>query len=109
VVEVVIVLDPSEKYVFDGMVTQLRAEDPAFERRVDRLIHPRRRLRVAIAVLLWTLAPVCIVFGGWTGLLMAVVASGYGAYLISKPAGMAAPSDGFSWWSASRRRPGAPA
>jgi hypothetical protein len=108
-VEVVIVLEPNEKYVFDGLVTQLRAEDPAFERRVERLIHPRRRLRVTVAVLLWTLAPVCIVFGGWTGLLIAVVASGYGAYLMSKPTGMAEPADRFSWWSPPHRRPGAPA
>jgi hypothetical protein len=109
VVEVVIVLDPNEKYVFDGMVTQLRADDPAFERRVDRLIRPRRRLRVFTAVLLWTLTPLAIVFGGWTGLLIAVVASGYGAYLMSKPAPTAPATAGFSWWSASRRQPGAPA
>lgn len=102
-------LDPKEKQVFDGMVTQLCAQDPAFERRVDRIVRPRRRLRVTVAVLLWTLAPVCIVFGGWTGLLVAVVASGYGAYLMSKPTGTVEPVDGFSWWSQQRRRPGAPA
>jgi hypothetical protein len=107
-VEVVIVLDPNEKYVFDGLVTQLRADDPAFDRRVDRLIHPRRRLRGTLAVLLWVLAPVCIVFGGWTGLLMAVVGAAYGAYLMTRPPVPAGHADGFSWWSPSRRRPSTP-
>ena len=100
-------LDPNEKYVFDGMVTQLRAEDPQFERTVDRLIHPRRRLRVTMAILLWTIAPVCIVYGGWTGLIMAVVGAGYGAHLMAKRTGVADEADGFSWWSSSRKRPGA--
>jgi hypothetical protein len=77
------VLDPHEKVVFDGMVTRLRSDDPAFSRRVDRLGRPRRRLRVAAAALLWTLAPVCIVFGGWTGLIMAVIAGGYGTALMT--------------------------
>jgi hypothetical protein len=108
-VEVLIVLDPTEKYVFDGMVTQLRADDPAFERRLDRLVHPRRRLRVALAVLLWTLVPVCILLGGWTGLLLAVLASGYGAYLMTRRTRPARGTDDFSWWSStSRRRPSTP-
>jgi Protein of unknown function (DUF3040) len=106
-VEVVSVLDPNEKYVFDGIVTQLRAEDPKFERTIDRLIQPRRRLRVTMAILLWSLAPVCIVYGGWTGLIMAVVAAGYGAHLMAKRTGMADETDAFSWWSSPRKRPGA--
>jgi hypothetical protein len=107
-VEVVIVLDPNEKYVFDGLVTRLRADDPAFDRRIDRLIHPRRRLRVTLAVLLWMLTPVCIVFGGWTGLLMAVAGAAYGAYLMTRPPAPASHADGFSWWSSPRRRPSTP-
>ncbi|MCA2215748.1 DUF3040 domain-containing protein [Jidongwangia harbinensis] len=101
-------LDPNEKYVFDGMVMHLRAADPAFERRLDRLVHPRRRLRVALAVLLWTLVPVCILLGGWTGLLLAMLASGYGAHLMTRRTGPARPAGGFSWWSSSPRRPSAP-
>ncbi len=100
-------LDPNEKYVFDSMVTQLRADDPKFVRSIDKLTHPRRRLRVTMAILLWTVAPICILYGGWTGLIMAVVAAGYGAHLMAKRTGMSDETDGFSWWSSSKRRPGA--
>jgi hypothetical protein len=102
-VEVVAVLDPNEKFVFDGMVTRLGADDPDFVRRIDRIGRPRRRLRTAVAILLWTMAPFCIVFGGWTGLVMAVVAVGYAARLFAKRRGQA---DQAPWWS-SHRRPGA--
>jgi hypothetical protein len=88
------VLDPNEKQIFDEMVAHLRAADPTFARKVDRSGHPRRGLRVAVAVLLWTMAPVCIVVGGWTGLLFAVVGSGYAARLWIRPSGLAAVSPG---------------
>jgi DUF3040 family protein len=104
-VEVIAVLGPNEKHAFDGMVAQIRAEDPLFVRRIDRLGRPRRRLRTALAVLLWAMAPVCIVLGGWTGVLMAVVGVAYGAHLMIRR-GM--PDGEFSWWSSSpNRRPGA--
>lgn len=98
------VLDPNEKVVFDGMVSRLRDEDPNFLRKIDRLGRPRRKMRVTLAVLLWTLAPVSIVFGGWTGLLMAVVAVAYGALLVTRRDGMGVQP---TWWSSSNRRPGA--
>jgi hypothetical protein len=101
------VLDPYEKSVFDGMVTQLRAEDPRFVDRIDRLGRPRQHLRRAIAVALWLLAPFCVVLGGWTGFFMAVVATGYAAHLLTKRPGLAG-GVGFSWWSSPGRRPGAP-
>jgi hypothetical protein len=100
--EVVPVLDPHEKLVFDGMVNQLRDEDPSFLRKIERISRPRRNLRIAAAVLLWTLAPISIVFGGWTGLLLAVLAVSYGAFLVTKQGGMRVPP---AWWSASGRRP----
>lgn len=100
-------LDPTEKYLFDDMVTRLRADDPAFVRDVDRLAHPRRRRRVTMAVLLWTLTPMCIVYGGWTGLLIALVAAAYGAHLMAGRTGPGAESDSLAWWSASRKHPGA--
>jgi len=103
-VEVVPVLDPNEKVAFDGLVNRLTSDDPGFTRRIQRISRPRRRLRVALAILLWTLAPVCIVYGGWTGLFMAVVGIGYGAHLIAKQSGM---KDNPSWWSSSSNRPGA--
>jgi hypothetical protein len=104
-VEVVPVLDPNEKVVFDGMVSRLRDEDPNFLRKIERLGRPRHRVRLALAILLWTLAPVCIVFGGWTGVLFAVIGVAYGAYLVTKPAGR----DGRpAWWSSPNRHPGAP-
>ena len=101
-------LDPFEKRVFDGLVTQLRADDPNFLARLDKLEHPRRRWRVVLAVLLWTAAPICVILGGWTGLFMAMVAVGYGMMLASKRPGLAG-GHGFSWWSTSPgRHPGAP-
>jgi hypothetical protein len=101
-VEVEPVLDPSEKAVFEGMVTQMRAEDPGFTQRVERLCRPRRRMRMAFAVLLWMVAPVCMVTGGWTGIIMAVVAASYGAHLyVKRDAGGRETS-----WSLPRRRPG---
>jgi hypothetical protein len=106
VVEVVAVIDPHEKYVFDDMVSQLRADDPQFLARIDRLGHPRRRLRKAMAILLWIIAPICAIVGGWTGVFMALVAVGYAAHLMTKRTGLAGGS-GFSWWSSPRRRPGA--
>jgi hypothetical protein len=95
------VLDPHEKSAFDGMVTQLRAGDPRLAQRLDRMCRPHRRRRTALAVLLWTVAPFSIFFGGWTGLLMAAVAVGYGTNLYLRR-GTAA--DEASW--SSPRRPG---
>jgi hypothetical protein len=60
-----------------------------------------------VAVLLWTIAPFCIVLGGWTGLFIAIAAAGYGANLMSKRSGTTGETtDEFSWWS-SGKRPGA--
>jgi len=98
-------LDPTEKSVFDSMVRQLRAGDPRFTRRIDRLGAPRRRLRTTLAILLWIATPVCIVVGGWTGFFMGVVGAAYGAHLFLHKGGLAG-GTGFSWWSSSRR-PGA--
>jgi Protein of unknown function (DUF3040) len=97
------VLDPHEKYAFDDLVAQLRTGDPEFARRIDRLGRPRRRLRAMLAILLWTMAPVAIFLGGWTGLLMAVVGSAYAARLWFKQTGFADDADGLPWWSSSRR------
>lgn len=98
-------LDPNEKLVFDGLVNRLCDEDPSFSRKIERLGRPRRKLRRALAVLLWTIAPVCIVFGGWTGLLMAVVAVSYGTLLVTRRGGMDGEPAGRS---SAKRRPEAP-
>lgn len=96
-------LEPHEKDAFDGLVAQLRAGDAKFGQRIDRLARPRRRMRVTVAALLFVIAPFCVVLGGWTGLIMAVVAVGYGASLLAKRDPMTGAS-GFAWWS---KRPGA--
>ncbi len=92
-------LEPQEKAVFDGMVMQLRADDPAFIRRTARLTKPRHRVRLVAAILLWTLAPICVVFGGWTGLILAALAAAYGSHLFARrhPRQPQPP-----WWTASR-------
>jgi Protein of unknown function (DUF3040) len=105
-VEVVTVLDPHEKSVFDGMVHQLRSEDPKFAERLGRVGGHRRRLRKITAILLWIIAPICVVVGGWTGFFMAIAAVGYATHLMTKKTGLAGGS-GFSWWSSPGRRPGA--
>jgi hypothetical protein len=104
-VEVTTVLDPSEKSVFDSMVTQLRG-DTRFVRKIDKLGYPRKRLRTTLAVLLWIFALIAMIIGGWTGFFMAVVAVGYGIRLVSRRGGFAG-GQGFSWWSSAGRRPGA--
>jgi hypothetical protein len=105
-VEVVTVLDPHEKALFDDVVTQLRADDPHFVARIDKLGHPRQRFRQAMAILLWIIAPICAIVGGWTGFFMAVAAAGYAAHLMTRRTGLAG-GTGLSWWSSTRRRPGA--
>ena len=99
-------LDPHEKSVFDGMVTQLSIDDPKFVRRIDRLERPRRQLRKAVAILLWVMAPFCVVLGGWTGFFMAVVAAAYAARLVIRRPGFSG-AGALPWWSLPRRRPGA--
>lgn len=99
-------LDPNEKSVFDGMVSQLSFDDPQFARRIDRLERPRRRLRNVVAVILWILAPVCIAVGGWTGFFMAVVAIAYAARLMIRRPGLSGATE-LPWWSLPRRKPGA--
>lgn len=98
-------LDPSEKSVFESMVTQLRG-DARFVRKIDKLGYPRKRMRTTLAVLLWIFAPIAMIVGGWTGFFMAVVAVGYGIRLVTRKAGLVG-GQGFSWWSSPGRRPGA--
>jgi len=105
-VEVVTVLDPREKSVFDGMVTNLSIDDPQFVRRINRLERPRPQLRKAVAILLWVLAPMCVVVGGWTGFFIAVVATAYAARLMLKRPGLSGGAE-HPWWTLPRRRPGA--
>ncbi|MEV8509260.1 DUF3040 domain-containing protein [Actinoplanes sp. NPDC051475] len=70
---------------FDAIVSGLRAEDAGFVDRLEKLGDPRRKMRLTLAVLLWTVAPLCIVLGGWTGVLVAVIAGGYGTHLMRTP------------------------
>ncbi len=99
-------LDPQEKAEFDGLVTLLRASDPKFCRRVDRMSRPRPLLYTTAALALWILAPICIVFGGWTGALFAVVLTGYAFRLYAKRNGHKPEP---AWWVATRGRPAHPA
>jgi hypothetical protein len=90
---------------FEAIVARLRADDPEFTSRMQKLGGPPAKKRVGLAVLLWTMAPVCIVFGGWTGLFIAVVAVAYGAYL--KWSGSMFTAAGTHPSLQRRRRPGA--
>ena len=66
---------------FEAIVARLRADDPEFTRRVQDLGGPPSAKRVRTALFLWIVAPFLVMFGGWTGFLLAVVAVLYGAYL----------------------------
>jgi hypothetical protein len=99
--EVVTMLDPQEKAEFDGLVTFLRVADPKFCRRMDRLTKPRPLFYTSAAVALWLLAPLSIVFGGWTGALFAAVFTGYGFRLYAKRNGHHPQP---AWWVATRGR-----
>ncbi|HWS37334.1 MAG TPA: hypothetical protein VN408_31975 [Actinoplanes sp.] len=37
-----------------------------------------------VAVALWTIAPVLVIFGGWPGLIGGVLVGGYGSHLLHK-------------------------
>jgi Protein of unknown function (DUF3040) len=100
------VLDPTEKNTFEGMVTRLRADDPKFAHRVDRLSAPRLRLRKALAVALWLMAPVSVGLGGWTGFFIAVAGAAYGLRLVLRGHRLAAGA-GSTWRSSPGHRPGA--
>ena len=67
---------------FDAIVSQLADDDPEFVHWVRNFDGPRGTTRRVLAVLLWTLAPMCIVLGGWTGTIMALVGGAYGAHLM---------------------------
>ena len=94
-------LNPDEQRVFDSMVTNLRAGDPSFARRVDRIGRPHHRLWTALAIMLWTIAPLLVIFGGWTGFLEAVLAVAYGSYLMRK---RTRPADTLAWWQPAPKR-----
>ena len=90
---------------FEAIVARLRADDPEFTGRMKKIGGPPSTKRVGLAVLLWIAAPFCVVFGGWTGFLMAVVAVLYGAYL--KWSGSLYAAAGSRRPLPRRRRPGA--
>jgi hypothetical protein len=90
---------------FEAIVARLRADDPEFTSRMQKLGGPPSGKRVGLAILLWTMAPVCVIFGGWTGFLLAVVAVAYGAYL--RWSGSMFKAAGTQASLQRRRRPGA--
>lgn len=73
-------LKPEEHQAFASLVAQIQIDDPDFTRRATR---PPPRWTI-LAVLLWTIVPLCIALGGWTGLIEGVVAGAYGSYLLHK-------------------------
>jgi len=77
------VLKPEDQQTFASLIAQLQIDDPAFGKRTERLNRPPLRWTV-VAVLLWAAAPICIIFGGWTGVIEAVLAVCYGTHLIRK-------------------------
>jgi hypothetical protein len=74
------VLSSYDRRQFNQIVSGLLAEDPEFGTRNDK---PPRNLppRPEVALLLWLSMPILVSLGGWTGLLIAVVAAGYGVHL----------------------------
>ncbi|GIF11319.1 DUF3040 domain-containing protein [Actinoplanes teichomyceticus] len=99
-------LEPREEREFDGMVARLRDTDPRFARRLDRMRSRQRRRWAASAALLWTVALICLIYGGWTGALEAALAVAYASWLMHKRKRAA---DQPAWPSPTDRRPTAEA
>lgn len=74
-------LSSHERRRFNEIVSGLLAEDPGFGVRNEAPAKIVRRPRPLIALALWLSMPFMVALGGWTGLLMAVVAGVYGAHL----------------------------
>jgi Protein of unknown function (DUF3040) len=74
------VLNSDERRRFNEIASRLLADDPDLGRRHQQPLRHRPR-RPVLAVLLWMSMPFIIGAGGWTGLLIAVVAGGYAAHL----------------------------
>jgi len=74
------VLSSYDRRRFNEIAAGLLAEDPDFG---TRHVTPPRSLRPrpVVALLLWLSMPFLVALGGWTGLLVAGVAGGYGAHL----------------------------
>lgn len=73
-------LNSYERRRFNEIVSGLLTEDPGFGTPAQSPRRDRPR-RPVVAVMLWLSMPFVIAVGGWTGLLMAVVAGGYAAHL----------------------------
>ncbi|GLW30117.1 DUF3040 domain-containing protein [Actinoplanes regularis] len=97
-------LEPREQREFDDMTARLRDTDPAFSRRVSRLPLRQRRRWLTSAILLWSIVPICLIYGGWTGALEATLVIAYGAWLLHK---RRRAIDQPSWPSSTDRRPAA--
>jgi hypothetical protein len=100
------VLEPREEREFDGVVARLRDSDPGFARRVERMRVRQRRRWLTMAILLWIVTPLCLIYGGWTGALEAVLAVAYSAWLMHK---RSRATDQPAWPSSNDRRPTAEA
>jgi len=72
------VLSSYERRQFNEIVSGLIAEDPGIVTRHQPRSLPRRP---AVAVLLWLSMPFICAAGGATGVLVALVAGGYGLHL----------------------------
>ena len=77
-----LLLSSHDRRQFNVIVAGLLAEDPDLGTRYRR--PPPRPPRPALAALLWMSMPFLVTVGGWTGLLIAVVAAAYGIHLWSR-------------------------
>jgi hypothetical protein len=86
---------------FEEIVAHLCAEDPFFSARVRRATPQRhRRRRRTAAWVLFVTAPIMVIIGGWTGLIVAVLAVAEGVRLL------AAAGTFFPWTPGPRSGPG---
>ena len=76
-------LSSYDRRQFNEIVAGLLAEDPDLGYRQDTPV-PVRPPRPLLALLLWMSMPFMVTVGGWTGLLLAVLAAGYGVHLWSR-------------------------
>ncbi|MGE5826936.1 MAG: DUF3040 domain-containing protein [Micromonosporaceae bacterium] len=62
-------LSQDDRHRLDEIERHLRADDPRFVARMEQGPDPRRRRIVLLCLLLWALAPIVGVLGGWTAAL----------------------------------------
>jgi hypothetical protein len=78
-------LSQDDRHRLDEIERNLRADDPRFVARMELGRDPRRRRIAFLCLLLWAIAPIVAVLGGWTAALAAAPLLLVGTALLRLP------------------------